>query len=141
MNDKMEIPPNHKRTLSAMAHDIESDLFDIKKLLQNNDDIMITENILRTINVDKAKNLLDLIEEMLKANSEMFFDLELDPTENIDTKIIKSKIAYLWSVIVDHTASSLERYGKLDPPEAELVDKHINRLSEIVKKLRSLNLD
>ena len=140
MKDKITLPENHNRSLSAMANNIETGLLEIKKILQNNDEFLLTQNILKTIDSKKARQILLLIDEMLKANGEMFFALELESTKNSDVRIIKSRISYLWSVIVDHSSEKMIRYGQLDLPEAELVDKHIMRLLNIVDKIQSIPL-
>lgn len=140
MKDKITIPANHNRTLSVMAHHIETGLLEIKKILQNNDEFLLTENILKTIDSKKAGQILSLIDEMLKANGEMFFALELESNKNTDARIIKGKMSYLWSIIVDHTSDRLKGYGELDPPESELVDKHVTRILNIVDKIQSIPL-
>ncbi len=140
MNNKIEIPPNHKRTLSIMAQQIESYLFETKNILQNKDEFMLTRNIRKTISPEVSQQILSLINEMLKINGEMFFDLELSPDDNYDSRIIKSRIAYLWSVIADHASDRMIGYGKLEPPEAEFVDKYIKKLLAIVDKIQSINM-
>ena len=140
MKDKIRLPENHSRSLSVMAHHIETGLLEIKKILQNNDEFLLTENVLKTIDSKKTGQILSLINKMLKANGEMFFALELDSTKNTDARIIKGRISYLWSVIVDHTSEKMIRYGQLDLPEAELVDKHVIRLLNIVNKIQSIPL-
>lgn len=92
MKDKITLPENHNRSLSAMANNIETGLLEIKKILQNNDEFLLTQNILKTIDSKKTSQILLLIDEMLKANGEMFFALELESTKNSDVRIIKSRI-------------------------------------------------
>ncbi len=140
MKDKIRLPANHSRSLSVMAHLIETCLLGIKKILQYNNEFLLTENVLKTIDSKKAGQILSLIDEMLKANGEMFFALELESTKNTDAKIIKGKISYLWSIIVDHTSDGLMRYGELDPSEAKLVDKHVMGILDIIDKIQSIPL-
>ncbi len=140
MKDKITLPEKHSRSLSVMAHHIETGLLEIKKILLNNDEFLLTENVLKAIDSKKAGQILSLIDEMLKANGEMFFALELESTKNTDVRIIKSRISYLWSVIVDHSSEKMIRYGQLDLHEAQLVDKHVMRLLNIVDKIQSIPL-
>jgi len=62
----------------------------------------------------------------------MFDALNLDSAEITEAQIVKGKITYLWTVLVDIKAKALKGYGDLPDDIAQTLDSYIDPLLKII---------
>lgn len=71
--NEINIPPNHKRSLSVTAHHIEKSINDIESILNNNQpSYSLTGNIIKNMDEETRKEILKLTQIVGKKNKEMF---------------------------------------------------------------------
>jgi len=65
----------------------------------------------------------------------MFVALNLDSAEITEAQIVKGKITYLWTVLVDSKAKALKGYGELPNDIAQTLDSYIDPLLKIIDEI------
>jgi hypothetical protein len=136
-DEKLIIPPNHKRKLSITSRYIENNINEIEDLLngrRNN----LTEEIENNIEDAVKLKILGLIKEMREKNEKMFNEMDLTEDRLYLDRMIRSRITYIWTILYDSLSKNLTGYGDLLQNEAELVDGHIKSMLELVFKLQSI---
>jgi hypothetical protein len=138
MNDKIKIPDNHRRRLSVTSKYVESGLNEIEDLLNNDGREQITQNITRNIDKEKKKKILELTRKLRIENEKMFKEVNLSPDKLYEDRIIRGTFSYIWTILIDSTATKMKGYGELSEGESELIDSYVNVLVDIVYKIQSI---
>jgi len=131
----IELPPNHKRVISVTARTVEKELNELEIVLSQKKNDSNIKKIIHSFSDEERNYLLGKIGELRKLNNIMFEALNLDSAEITEAQIVKGKITYLWTVLVDSKAKALRGYGDLPENLASVLDNHINNSLEIISKL------
>jgi hypothetical protein len=132
---KVEIPPNHRRSLSIMAQMTERSINEMEELLQSNASEGVTWSTRRSYSSEERSRILQELKVIRRLNEKMFSELNLQKSESDEQHSVNSKLVLLWADLLDSRSSALRRYGELDKHEAEFIDKHIENILRCVKKL------
>ncbi len=138
MNNKIEIPENHKRRLSVTSKFVEKGLDEIESLLTNGNGNRIAQDIITNVDDEKKKNILKLTEKLRAENEKMFKELDLTPDRLYEDRIIRGTFSYIWSILIDSTSAKMKGYGELSDDESSVIDSHVNVLIDIVQKIQSV---
>ncbi len=137
-NEKVEIPDNHKRSLSVTAHHIENSVDDIEDLLTDKRHDMLTEKIIKNLNNDDRREILRLIKLVREKNEKMFSELELNENKLFEDRILRSRIGHIWTLLCDSTPEALKGYGDLSDAQAKLISVRVNDLLKTVNEIQSI---
>jgi len=129
-----ELPPNHKRIISVTAKTIEEELNEMETVLSHDRSAGYIKKIILSYSDEERKELIEKIGELRKLNHIMSDALNLNSTEITEEQIIKGKLSYLWTVLIDSKSRALKGYGTLPEETAAVLDKHIDNLLELVEK-------
>jgi uncharacterized protein YjgD (DUF1641 family) len=130
-----ELPPNHKRVISVTAKTIEEELNDLELLLSSQKIDSRIKKIIPSFSDEEKKYLIEKIGELRKLNNRMFEALNLESSEITEAQIVKGKITYLWTVLVDSKAKALKGYGELPDDIAQTLDSYIDPLLKIIDEI------
>ncbi|MEW6005284.1 MAG: hypothetical protein AB1695_08220 [Stygiobacter sp.] len=130
-----ELPPNHKRVISVTAKTVEDELNYIELLLTSQKIESEIKKIIPSFSDEEKKYLLEKIRELRKLNKRMFEELNLESSEITEAQIVKGKITYLWTVLVDSKAKALKGYGNLPDDIAKSLDSYIDSLLKIITEI------
>ncbi|HEX2869383.1 MAG TPA: hypothetical protein VHO03_20230 [Ignavibacteriales bacterium] len=130
----IDLPPNHRRSLSVTAHFIEREMNSLEQTLLSGED-MITEKIEKSYNEPEREALIGAIRQLKELNKKMFYDLGLNETIHTEEQIVRAKAGHLWTILIDSTPKGLKGYGMLPPDQAEVLDVYVNNLLEMLKYL------
>ena len=133
--NSMELPPNHKRVISVTAKTIEEELDDLELLLSTQKNDRRIKKIIPSFSNEEKKYLIEKIGELRKLNNRMFESLNLDSSEITEAQIVKGKITYLWTVLVDSKAKALKGYGDLPDHIAQSLDSYIDSMLKIIDEI------
>ena len=137
-NNKIDIPANHKRSLSVTSHHIENSINDIVTILTNNQQDNLTEKYIKNMNEEMRKEILKLIEVIRTKNENMFNELSLQSSNIYEDRIVRSRISHMWTLLCDSTPESLSGYGEVTDDQSTLISKHVNSLLETVNKMQEI---
>ena len=140
-NNKIDIPANHKRSLSVTSHHIENSINDIVTILTNNQQDNLTEKYIKNMNEEMRKEILKLIEVIRTKNENMFNELSLQSSNIYEDRIVRSRISHMWTLLCDSTPESLSGYGEVTGEQGKLISKHVNSLLETVNKMQEILTD
>jgi hypothetical protein len=104
-------------------------------LTQKNNNSIIRKFI-PSFSDEKRKYLMEKINALRKLNNTMFIELNLKSSEITEEQIVKGKIAYLWTVLIDSKANALKGYGDLPDDLAQILDSHIDTLLKAIEEMR-----
>jgi hypothetical protein len=137
-NERIQIPANHRRSLSVTAHHIENSIDELEELLNNKRQNKVTEKIIKNVNSNERNKILHLINRVRKQNEEMFYDLDLNSNQVYEDRILRSRIGHIWTLLCDSTPKSLRGYGETNELQSELIDKHVNNLLKTINEIQSI---
>jgi len=137
-NSNIDIPANHKRSLSVTSHHIENSINDIEAILTNNQQDNLTEKYTKNMNEETRKEILKLTEVVRTKNEDMFNELGLQSGNTYEDRIVRSRISHMWTLLCDSTPESLSGYGEVTDRQSKLISKHVNSLLETVNKMQKL---
>ena len=140
-NNKIDIPPNHKRSLSVTSHHIENSINDIMTTLTNNQQDNLTEKHIKNMNEETRKEVLKLIEVIRTKNESMFNELNLYSSNTYEDRIVRSRVSHMWTLLCDSTPESLSGYGEVTDEQGRLINKHVNSLLQTVNKIQEILTD
>jgi hypothetical protein len=132
----IELPSNHKRVISVTAKTVEEELNELEALLSAKKNDGSIKKIIPSYSDKERKFLIEKIGELRKLNHRMFEDLNLDSTELTEIQMVRGKITYLWTVLIDSKSKALKGYGMLPENLATVLDNHLDHLLEIINKLK-----
>lgn len=140
MPDKVNIniPDNHKRSLSVTARHIESSIDDIEELLTKKRHDSVTEKVIANMTQEKREQILQLTKVLREKNQIMFNDLQLNGNVFYEDRIVRSRVSHIWTLLGDSTAEALKGYGDVTPEQAEIINRHVNSLLETINIIQSL---
>ena len=136
MKTKKIIPDNQQRSLSVTSKKIEEELDDIEFTLKGKYNKQITHLVETSYDNETKEKILGIIEEIKFVNKEMFESLSLNPQKTSESRIVRSRVIYLWSILIDSTSEKLTRYGDLMPEESKIIDEFIFRILSLIDKLK-----
>ena len=134
MRDHVDLPPNHRRSLSATAHLLETALDELESVLRARGSEKLTSCIKTHYGDDDRNRFLRAIEQMRDVNQELVSDLQLSKTESSEKQIVQSRSAYLWTVLRNSTSRGMRGFGELPPDSAREVDRRINQLLNLLEQ-------
>lgn len=140
-NNKIDIPQNHKRSLSVTSHHIENSINDIVTTLTNNQQDSLTEKHIKNMNEETRKEVLKLIEVIRTKNESMFNELNLLSSNTYEDRIVSSRVSHMWTLLCDSTPESLSGYGEVTDEQGSLISKHVNSLLQTVNKIQEILTD
>jgi hypothetical protein len=132
----IKLPPNHNRVISVTAKTIEEELNELEIVLTQKNNNSIIRKFIPSFSDEKRKYLMEKINALRKLNNTMFIELNLKPSEITEEQIVKGKIAYLWTVLIDSKANALKGYGDLPDDLAQILDSHIDTLLKAIEEMR-----
>ena len=138
INDNIDIPANHKRSLSVTSHHIENSINDIETILTNKQRNNLTERYIKNMDEETRKEILKLIEVIRMKNENMFNGLNLHSSNTYEDRIVRSRISHMWTLLCDSTPESLSGYGEVTDEQSKLISKHVNSLLETVNRLQAI---
>jgi hypothetical protein len=136
--DRIQIPANHRRSLSVTAHHIENSIDELEELLNNKRQNKVTEKVVKNVDINERGKILHLINKVRNQNEEMFYELDLNSNEVYEDRVVRSRIGHIWALLCDSTAQSLRGYGETNEQQAELINKHVISLLETVNEIQSI---
>ncbi len=136
--NKIEIPENHKRSLSVTSQHIENSIEEIEEMLNKKDEKYLTKKVFRNIDEGTKQKILELTAILREQNKKMFEALNLFPNEYFEDRIVRSRISFIWTMLYDSMPEKMRGYGKLKDDEKEAIKVHIDKLLEIIEELRVL---
>ncbi len=136
--ENINIPDNHKRSLSVTARHIESSIDDIEELLTKKRHDSVTEKVIANMTQEKREQILQLTKVLREKNQIMFNDLQLNGNVFYEDRIVRSRVSHIWTLLCDSTAEALKGYGDVTPEQAEIINRHINSLLETINIIQSL---
>ena len=137
-NEKIEIPGNHKRSLSVTAHHLENSINDVEDILTNKRQDTLTEKIIKNLNENERQEILKLTKLVREKNERMFKELELNKNDLFEDRIVRSRIGHIWTLLCDSTPQSLKGYGNLSEAQSKLISTHIDDLLQTVNEIQSI---
>jgi len=140
MPDKVNIniPDNHKRSLSVTARHIESSIDDIEELLTKKRHDSVTEKVIANMTQEKREQILQLTKVLREKNQIMFNDLQLNGNVFYEDRIVRSRVSHIWTLLCDSTAEALKGYGDVTTEQAEIINRHVNSLLETINIIQSI---
>jgi restriction endonuclease Mrr len=136
--NNIKIPDNHKRSLSVTARYIEKNINEIENLLNTKNDHCKTEHIIRNLSDNHANEILYLLKILKNQNEKFFEELQLKQNILYENRILIGKISLVWAILCDSTAEALKGYGNLTSSQADVINKHVNQMLDIVGKIQSV---
>ncbi len=131
----MNLPPNHRRSLSVTANVVEESLEEIERILATPGVQGASYRITPSYTDIERKHMLGLIQKIKAANAEMVAALGLDPRAVLESQILRGKLTHLWTVLVDSRSDGMKRFGKLPAQAAKAVDYYVENLLTDLKAL------
>ena len=131
----MNLPANHRRSLSVTANMVDKTLDELEQLFSS---AGVSRGILRikeTYSQEERESFLRAMRRMRRANAEMVQDLGLEPSVLLDMQIFRAKTSYLWRVLIDSQSGAMKGFGELPPDAAVAIDQHVARLLDLLKLL------
>jgi hypothetical protein len=140
MNEKIEIvlSDNHKRSLSVVARHIANGIDEIESLLLNSGNKNSTSKVIKNMDEEDRKSILNLLMDLKSENNLMVDSFSLKPEILYEDRMVIGKISHLWVLLSDSTSKGLKRYGKLSGMQSDIIDRHINKLLNIINKIQSV---
>lgn len=132
----IKLPPNHNRVISVTAKTIEEELNELEIVLTQKNNNSIIRKFIPSFSDEKRKYLIEKINALRKLNNTMFIELNLKSSEITEEQIVKGKIVYLWTVLIDSKANALKGYGDLPDDLAQILDSHIDTLLKAIEEMR-----
>lgn len=130
----IELPPDHRRSISTTAQIVEKTLNEMEELLCSEKDniaLVVSQNY---TDEEKAELLLN-IAELRKCNQELFREFNLKQTKQSESQILRAQIAYLWTILMDSKSKKLRGYGELPSSIAMNLDTRINKLLTVLNEI------
>ncbi len=124
----MDLPPNHRRSLSVTANVVEESLEELERILATPGMQGASYRITPSYTAEERQVMLGLIRKVRAANAEMVGALGLEPRAVLESQILRGQLTHLWTVLVDSRSDGMKGFGKLPAPAARAVDHHVNRL-------------
>ena len=139
MKTAVELPPNHRRALSATAARVEKELNEMERLLRSENPNNVTTMVHVKYSPEQRQKLLETIHEMRGANEEMFGELHLEPNRYNEERMIRTRAAHLWTILADSLSTKTRGYGDLPATAAKDVGRHVGKLLTLVSSLLQLS--
>lgn len=136
--ENINIPDNHKRSLSVTARHIESSIDDIEELLTKKRHDSVTEKVIANMTQEKREQILQLTKVLREKNQIMFNDLQLNGNVFYEDRIVRSRVSHIWTLLCDSTAEALKGYGDVTTEQAEIINRHVNSLLETINIIQSM---
>ncbi|MGQ9847070.1 MAG: hypothetical protein ACUVQP_06175 [Bacteroidales bacterium] len=136
--ENINIPDNHKRSLSVTARHIESSIDDIEELLTKKRHDSVTEKVIANMTQEKREQILQLTKVLREKNQIMFKDLQLNSNVFYEDRIVRSRVSHIWTLLCDSTAEALKGYGDVTPEQAEIINRNVNSLLETINIIQSI---
>jgi len=136
--ENINIPDNHKRSLSVTARHIESSIDDIEELLTKKRHDSVTEKVIANMTQEKREQILQLTKVLREKNQIMFNDLQLNGNVFYEDRIVRSRVSHIWTLLCDSTAEALKGYGDVTTEQAEIINRHVNSLLETINIIQSI---
>lgn len=131
---KVELPANHKRSLSSSVYLIEKMADEVEALLNNHKDL-VAQTIKRDISEEERLSILNSIAEIkdeIRRLSE-FYDLKKQ--EVSESQFLESRKTKAWEILHNSSVSRMDAFGKFPEELKEIYTADIKRLLELVDKL------
>ena len=138
LKQQINIPRNHKRSLSVTSRHVERNIDEIEDLLLTTSREKSTEIIHKNLDKQIIKKILELLSLLRIQNIKMFEELELDPLTSYENRIVRGKVSHIWTLLCDSTSESLKGFGPLSKEQAEKINNHINILLDTINKIQTL---
>jgi hypothetical protein len=135
MRNAVLLPDNHRRSLSVAAQFVERTLDEMEELLRSPGKLKLTSSVQPVYSAGDRDRLLAAIQRMREANTEMVRDLGLESSQFREDRVITSKQAHLWTILVDSKAAGLKGFGQLTSEQAQAVDDHVDTLLSLLNEI------
>jgi len=99
MSGRINLPPNHRRSLSATAQLVENALDELESVLGRQGREKLTSRVKVTYSNEDRDRFLRTVAAMRLANEELVRDFGLDQKESTEKQIVQSSTAYLWTIL------------------------------------------
>ncbi len=132
--EKIQLPSNHKRSLSSSIYLIEK-LMDELDTLLNADKNLVTQTIKRDISEDKktvVMNFIGEIKEEIKRLSERY---DLKKQVVTESHFLDSRKTKAWEILNNSSVSRMNAFGKFPEEYKETYNSDIEHLLELVSRL------
>jgi len=134
MSGRINLPPNHRRSLSATAQLVENALDELESVLGRQGREKLTSRVKVTYSNEDRDRFLRTVAAMRLANEELVRDFGLDQKESTEKQIVQSSTAYLWTILRNSTSRGMRGFGELPPDSAREVDRRINQLLNLLEQ-------
>jgi len=134
MPDKPSLSEPHRRSLSVTAKHVERAVNELNDLLGHASKSFLCESITRSLTKDERQQYVSLVRELQRLNEQMFHTLQLETSTMDERQIISSKLVHLGTVLEDSRSKKMRRYGALTDERAQEIDRHIQRLLDVLEK-------
>lgn len=138
MNKEKYLPDNHRRSLTVTAKHVENGIREIEMILKNDSSNTKMSPIIKNLDKEERKNILQLLNQLKDENNKMICELELSSKELYEDRMVRGIISHLWVILSDSTAKGLRGYGKLSDAQAQMLGRYINSLLSTIQKIQNI---
>ena len=138
MSSKVELPPDHKRSLSVVARNIEDSLNDITVRLQANPSNAQLHNVEPSFTSAERTFILKIVEEIRRSLLNLIENFDIHPSSVTEFQIVQAQYTHIWTLLQDSYSDKMKGYGEIQENEARLLDEHITKLAGQVEKLKGI---
>lgn len=132
--ENIQLPSNHKRSLSSSIFLVEKLVDEIETLLST-DKNLVNQTIKRDISEDKRSSVLKSIQEVKKEIKRLSERYDLKKQVVTESHFLDSRKTKVWEILHNSSASRMNGFGTFPEEYKESYDADIEYLLELVSRL------
>ena len=134
--NKLVLPSAHRRSLSAVARNIENSLNDMARKLKGNSSDSFLSRVEESYTETERQYILSAIENVRQALVELIRHFSLDISSVSEEQILQAHISHIWTLLQDSYSKKSKGYGTLPKEFHVPLDEAIGKLLERVEYLQ-----
>jgi hypothetical protein len=129
MANAINLPPNHKRVLSAAARSIENSLNDIElRVLSGTKATPILRHIEKSYSDYERKVKQKKVAQLRSALIEFVREFALEEEHLSEKQIFDANVSHIWTLLEDAYSDKMRNYGELPKDTKEPLDRAVSDL-------------
>lgn len=131
---KVQLLPNHKRSMSSSIHLIEKLISELETLFTNGETLE-TQTVNRDIPEDEKEAVMRAIHEIKKEVKRLTEKYDLKKQVISESRFLDSRKTKAWEILHNSEAKRMDAFGKFPEEIRSVYDTDIEHLLELIGKL------
>lgn len=131
---KVQLLPNHKRSMSSTVHLIEKLVDEVEALLTNHKTLE-TQTVESDIPNDEKASVVEAVREIKGEVKRLSEKYDLKKQKVSESRFVNSRKAKAWEILHNSEARRMDAFGKFPEEIRGEYDADIEHLLELVNKL------